>query len=86
MWWSWRELNPRPQAFFRQIYMLSGLIWVSPLPARKYTLWQPPAAYFLVREQAARPQTILCNYPYSLDGLRHPCPAHRPTVVRLTGN
>ena len=25
-WWSWRELNPRPQAFFRQIYMLSFLI------------------------------------------------------------
>ena len=25
-WWSWRELNPRPQAFFGQIYMLSGLI------------------------------------------------------------
>ncbi len=25
-WWSWRELNPRPQAFFEQIYMFSGLI------------------------------------------------------------
>ena len=25
-WWSWRELNPRPQAFFGQIYMFSGLI------------------------------------------------------------
>lgn len=25
-WWSWRELNPRPQAFIGQIYMLSGLI------------------------------------------------------------
>lgn len=24
-WWSWRELNPRPQAFFGQIYMFSGL-------------------------------------------------------------
>ena len=26
LWWSWRELNPRPQAFFGQIYMFSGLI------------------------------------------------------------
>jgi hypothetical protein len=25
-WWSWGDLNPRPQAFFGQIYMLSGLI------------------------------------------------------------
>jgi len=29
-WWSWRDLNPRPQAFFEQIYMFSVLIWVSP--------------------------------------------------------
>lgn len=26
LWWSWRELNPRPQAFIGQIYMFSGLI------------------------------------------------------------
>ena len=25
-WWSWGDLNPRPQAFFEQIYMFSGLI------------------------------------------------------------
>jgi len=25
-WWSWRELNPRPQAFVGQIYMFSALI------------------------------------------------------------
>ena len=24
-WWSWRELNPRPQAFFAQFYMCSRL-------------------------------------------------------------
>ena len=30
LWWSWRDLNPRPQAIFEQIYMFSGLIWVSP--------------------------------------------------------
>ena len=26
LWWSWRELNPRPQAFIGQTYMFSGLI------------------------------------------------------------
>ena len=25
-WWSWRELNPRPQAFFVRFYMRSQLI------------------------------------------------------------
>ena len=25
-WWSWRDLNPRPQAFFVQFYMCSRLI------------------------------------------------------------
>jgi hypothetical protein len=25
-WWSWRDLNPRPQAFFVQFYMCSQLI------------------------------------------------------------
>ncbi len=24
-WWSWRESNPRPQAFAGQIYMFSAL-------------------------------------------------------------
>ena len=28
-WWSWRELNPRPQAFFAQFYMFSRLLWIS---------------------------------------------------------
>jgi hypothetical protein len=26
VWWSWGDLNPRPQAFFGQIYMFSGLV------------------------------------------------------------
>ena len=26
MWWSWGDLNPRPQAFFAQFYMFSDLI------------------------------------------------------------
>jgi hypothetical protein len=25
-WWSWRDLNPRPQAFFVRIYMFSVLV------------------------------------------------------------
>jgi len=25
VWWSWRDLNPRPQAFFEQFYMCSHL-------------------------------------------------------------
>jgi len=25
VWWSWGDLNPRPQAFFAQIYMFSDL-------------------------------------------------------------
>lgn len=25
-WWSWGDLNPRPQIFHAQFYMLSGLI------------------------------------------------------------
>jgi len=34
---------------FEQIYMFSGLIWISPLASRSRTLCQPPAPYFLVR-------------------------------------
>ena len=26
IWWSWGDLNPRPQIFHAQFYMLSGLI------------------------------------------------------------
>ena len=26
VWWSWRDLNPRPQIFHAQFYMFSGLI------------------------------------------------------------
>jgi hypothetical protein len=43
-WWSWRELNPRPQAFFAQFYMCSRLI-ESRLPCRaaaRYTERQQP--------------------------------------------
>ena len=26
VWWSWGDLNPRPQAIFAQFYMFSDLI------------------------------------------------------------
>jgi hypothetical protein len=26
-WWSRRESNPRPQALYRQFYILSPVIW-----------------------------------------------------------
>src|SRR3569832_2598533 len=50
-WWSWGELNPRPQAFLSQIYMLSDLIWFSPLLSRSRTLQEPPAPYCLAPTQ-----------------------------------
>ena len=56
-WWSWGELNPRPQAFLAQVYMLSDLIWVSPPVSRSRTLHRPPASYCLVPTQGARVRT-----------------------------
>jgi len=49
VWWSWGDLNPRPQALFGQIYMFSGLIWVSPPVSRSHTLHRTPAPYFLAQ-------------------------------------
>lgn len=37
-WWSWGDLNPRPSAVLAQIYMFSGLFWISPMPSRSRTL------------------------------------------------
>jgi hypothetical protein len=48
-WWSWGDLNPRPQAFFAQFYMCSRLICVSPLQPRSGTLKKKPAALSLVK-------------------------------------
>ena len=42
-WWSWRDLNPRPQAFSEQFYMCSRLIGVSPLVLRSGTPHEKPA-------------------------------------------
>jgi len=47
IWWSWRDLNPRPQTFFEQFYMCSHLIWISLFTSRSGTLCKSPATYFL---------------------------------------
>ena len=47
VWWSWRDLNPRPQTFFEQFYMCSRLIWISLFTSRSGTLCKSPATYFL---------------------------------------
>ncbi len=64
-WWSWGDLNPRPQAFVAQIYMFSGLIWISLPESRSRTLNRTPVPYFLVPTQDTRIETSPCNYPCS---------------------
>ena len=85
-WWSWRDLNPRPSTFLVQIYMFSVLIWISPLTSCRRTLRNRPVPYCLILSQGTRAKTSRCDYPHSREVLRPPCPAHRPAVVRLTGN
>jgi len=69
MWWSWGDLNPRPQAFFAQFYMCSRLFWVSPDATRSDTLCTQPATLNLTAEQVARPTASLCKFPRSQDSL-----------------
>ena len=57
LWWSWRELNPRPQAFFGQIYMFSALFSFLHLTSRRHTLRKMPAPLNLVPRQGARHAT-----------------------------
>ena len=53
-WWSWRELNPRPQAFLGQIYMFSVLVWISRPTSRRRTLCETPAPLNLALCQGTR--------------------------------
>ena len=53
-WWSWRDLNPRPQALFGQIYMFSGLFWISPCGPRSRTLPAKPVPLNLALIQGTR--------------------------------
>ena len=54
IWWSWRDLNPRPQALFGQIYMFSGLFWISPRGSRSRTLPEKPVPLNLASTQGTR--------------------------------
>ena len=60
-WWSWGDLNPRPQAFFEQFYMCSRLFWISPPEPRSGTLPRTPATLDLTVRQVARRTTSLCK-------------------------
>jgi hypothetical protein len=46
-WWSWGDLNPRPQTFFEQFYMCSRLIYFSLPTSRSGTLCKTLVTYFL---------------------------------------
>lgn len=81
-WWSWRELNPRPQAFNEQFYMLSDLFWISPNGSRSRTLPEQPVPLSLASGQGTRPEASQCEVPLQLEACAF-CPAHRPTVARL---
>lgn len=85
-WWSWRELNPRPQAFVRQIYMFSGLIWISLPRSRSRTLHGPPAPYFLASTQGTRMEASPCNYPCSREALIAQNPLAQPIGQLLQGS
>ena len=86
IWWSWRELNPRPQAFVRQIYMFSGLIWISLPMSRSRTLHGPPAPYFLASTQGTRMEASPCNYPCSREALIAQNPLAQPIGQLLQGS
>jgi len=81
-------LNPRPQALFGQIYMFSGLFWISPRRSRSRTLPAKPVPLNLAFTQGTRVKASRCGFTLQ-PGARAcaftPCPAHRQTVARLTG-
>jgi len=88
MWWSWRELNPRPQAIFVQFYMCSRLIWVSSNQSRSDTLLIQPASYFLAPHQDARCDASPYVFPCSLEalGFNAYCPLAQPIGQLLQGS
>ena len=66
-WWSWRDLNPRPQAFSEQFYMCSRLIDVSPSVLRSGTPHKKPAPLNLAQRQGARRHASQYEFPRSQD-------------------
>jgi hypothetical protein len=85
IWWSWGELNPRPQAFFEWFYMLSRLIEFSFKRLRSGTPPSKPVTLCLAPRQVTRRDASLREFPCSKDALRHPYPARWPAVARLAG-
>ena len=86
LWWSWRDLNPRPQALFGQFYMCSRLfcVLVRGVAQRHAT---PPTSTLESRITPRYPMSCQPIWIPSQPGQScdHPCPAYRPTVARLTG-
>ena len=83
-WWSWGDLNPRPQAFFAQFYMCSRLIWISQVAPRSDTLRNPPAPLDLTPHQGARCDASRHEFPCSRDGLA--AALAQPVSVLLQGS
>ena len=79
-------MNPRPQAFVRQIYMFSGLIWILLPMSRSRTLHGPPAPYFLASTQGTRMEASPCNYPCSREALIAQNPLAQPIGQLLQGS
>ena len=69
MWWSWRDLNPRPQAIFGQFYMCSRLIWILSITPRSGTLSDEPVPLNLANHQGTRWSASRYRFPCSLDSL-----------------
>jgi hypothetical protein len=62
-WWSWGELNPRPQAVFVQFYMRSRLVCVSLTSSRSDTLRSKPVTLRLALYQVTRCGASQLNLP-----------------------
>lgn len=65
IWWSWGELNPRPQAFFEWFYMLSRLIEFSFKRLRSGTPPFKPVTLRLTPRQVTRRDASLREFPCS---------------------
>ena len=52
-WWSWGELNPRPQALHRQFYILSCVVMFNLRPRQRANIAQ--ASYLGFREILSNP-------------------------------
>jgi len=53
IWWSWGELNPRPQALHRQFYILSCVVMFNLRPRQRANIAQ--ASYLRSRDMLSNP-------------------------------